>query len=175
MPTDPPTNRPEPCWVCVDCLFWHANAELPEDPERAEEVRAGGVADGSRWTLGRFHGPDGCGTEHPDDTDDATECETVTFSWNACHACRSPFGGSRHAMTYWPEEPEPVLECAECGEPVDGGDGVSIDGLAFCGKYYGNGCGDRILRDRADGPRPATFWQEVRAEDLEEHGLDVLR
>lgn len=84
-------------------------------------------------------------------------------------------GGSRHAMTYWPEEPEPVLECAECGEPVDSGDGVSIGGLAFCGNYYGNGCGDAILRDRADGPRPATFWQESRAEDLETHGLDMYR
>lgn len=142
MKTKPTPNR-DPVWVCVDCLFWHANAELPEDATRAEEVRAGGVHDGARWTLGRFHGEDACGTDHGDDHDSETECETETFSWRQCGACRSPLGGSRHAMTYW-HEPEPQTACLECGGPVDANDGVAVDGLgAFCGGFFGNGCGEK--------------------------------
>lgn len=41
---------------------------------------------------------------------------------------------------------EARVDCAECGRPVDATDGVSVNGLPFCGNYYGDGCGDRVLR-----------------------------
>lgn len=153
MDTVPATYRPDPLWACADCYVALANGEWPDAitwgddaKARTEEVRAGLARFAPHaLSIGRFHGVDGCGTDHADDHDAMTECETVTFSWSSCDVCRSPLGGDRYAVTdHTDPDPDPVVECLECGGPVDAGDGVAVDGLgAFCGGFYGNGCGEK--------------------------------
>ena len=59
--------------VCVDCLFFIANGDLPEDAERAAEVRSIGLD----WVI--------------------TEDDEGHFSWSPCDACGSRLGGQRFA------------------------------------------------------------------------------
>lgn len=84
-------------WACVDCLFAIANGDYPEDPERRAEVEAG-LIQNPAIGLGHLHGEEFCGTDHGDDYDSQTECETHDFSWTPCHVCGSHLGGSRHAV-----------------------------------------------------------------------------
>ncbi len=67
-------------WVCVDCLVFIANGELPEDDGARAAVLAGvereAVA-GGHWAV----------TGEDDDRE---------FSWHACACCGSDLGGSRH-------------------------------------------------------------------------------
>jgi hypothetical protein len=66
--------------VCVDCLMFAVNGDLPEDDARAAEVLAG-------FDSGRMQGhlvPSG-------------DCEGY-FSWHGCDVCCSPLGGDRYDM-----------------------------------------------------------------------------
>lgn len=142
-------------WACIDCYVLHVNGEMPTEDvwgddhaDRCREITDGFAryADGT-LTAGRFHGHGMikvCGVDHGDDHDGQTECETETFSWTPCDVCQSPLGGSRHAITYWHDTEDDTVTCMECGGPVDAGDGIAVDGIgAFCGGFYGNGCGEK--------------------------------
>lgn len=74
-------------WICVDCLFFHANGDLPDDAAASAAVLAGTereTAAGGRWSL---DGPRDGEAEGSDVND---------FSWRACACCGSKLGGSRH-------------------------------------------------------------------------------
>ena len=66
-----------------------------------------------------------------------------------CNECGRVFDLSDEtdaAEWHYGHDCEVMVRCAGCDGPVDAGDGVAINGLAFCGNYYGDGCGDRVLR-----------------------------
>lgn len=65
----------EELMVCVDCLFFIANSELPDDPDDAARVRES-VCERPVLMIGDFD------KDHE-------------FSWNACHCCGSRLGGHR--------------------------------------------------------------------------------
>ncbi len=70
--------------VCVDCIMYIANGDLPEDRPDFEEECA------SRWPLASgWH--INCGDEEKDEE----------FSWQDCDCCGSALGGSRHHAIAW--------------------------------------------------------------------------
>jgi len=112
-------------WVCVDCLMFHANGDLPDDPEAEAAIIAGCEREAPYvWTC---DGPntvdcgggiecvrcDGTGEIDTDDSDEPSACpdcdgggrvdepedaDTQEFSWSECDCCQSTLGGSRHRM-----------------------------------------------------------------------------
>lgn len=72
-------------WFCSDCMFYHANGDLPEDEELAKAVEAG------------FQGftDDGCHVANNDQGEDG-ESTDKEFSWAACDCCGSRLGGARY-------------------------------------------------------------------------------
>lgn len=76
--------------ICVDCLFYLANGDIPEDRTDLPDILAP-----LDVTLG------------------ATDCELCIdgeqtmgpcepwFSWRTCEACGSPLGGNRVHATLW--------------------------------------------------------------------------
>lgn len=62
--------------VCVDCLFFIANGDLPDDEKDAARVVAGVESFAPGYVVAG------------DETDE--------FSWRPCECCGSKLGGSRH-------------------------------------------------------------------------------
>lgn len=66
-------------WVCVDCVQFIANGELPADADAAREneiLHGVNNQEGYTWTLG---------------------CEIEpSFSWRYCDCCGSLLGGDRY-------------------------------------------------------------------------------
>lgn len=96
-------------WCCTDCLILFANGETP--PELDEKATAEWLAkidrSGETVTLGLMaseHSEDCPNVDHATGTwlgDTDCSCETQEFSRSSCDTCRSPLGGSRHAITFW--------------------------------------------------------------------------
>ena len=84
-------------WVCVDCMFVHANGETESEPDR-EPLN---LLEGQEVTLGMLYSEHSCGRETDPDMSEECECEQQDFSWSRCEGCGSTLGGSRHAMTVW--------------------------------------------------------------------------
>jgi len=92
-------------WVCIDCAATLANAEPHPDPVLFDagcegvEVTLGMVGD-EHWD-GCLVFPLGEGGVREFDGSHDCECEQQGFSWSSCDICRSPLGGSRHAVTFF--------------------------------------------------------------------------
>src|SRR5687768_15126910 len=86
-------------WVCVDCLFVHANGESEGmDPDKKPLSRIGEgetVALGMSWEDHSDDCPNRKAGEHVEEC----ECETQDFSHSMCQGCGETLAGSRHAMT----------------------------------------------------------------------------
>lgn len=86
-------------WVCIDCMFSHANGETSSDEapdcepwcliDKGDEVAMGIMAD---------EHADSC---TPEDREEGCDCATDSFSWSPCEGCGSSLGGERHAFTLW--------------------------------------------------------------------------
>lgn len=111
----PPEDEPADedyatAWACVDCFVVIVNGDEPEDEDYAAAWRERFEAhapDACDIFPGLRFGEDGCEhtaeawREDPDAAEaHALECETRDFSWAPCDLCRSPLGGSRHAVTF---------------------------------------------------------------------------
>ena len=98
-------------WVCVDCLMWVANNEVPT--YMSEDEVSDFVTDFNdsiprnhvlTYGLVADEHNEQC-PYHPDDprdwhTHECMGCEVDPFSWRRCEACRRPNqAGERHAMT----------------------------------------------------------------------------
>jgi hypothetical protein len=88
-------------WVCVDCMFMHANGECSENPDRVplnllegQDVSLGMAAE-EHYEDCDFRVSRACG----DVADCNLDCESQTFSFHRCEGCGSTLGGTRHAMT----------------------------------------------------------------------------
>lgn len=94
--------RSEHCtiWVCVDCMFVHANGECdPDRPDSEPEVwsRVGEDCDVTVGSLSEEHAA-GCTDV---DRSEGCDCERREFSWSQCEGCGSWLVGSRYAFTLW--------------------------------------------------------------------------
>ena len=67
--------------ICENCVVFHANGDVPDDPATAAAV-----------TAYPGHLVVDCG-------EDLAGCEA--FSWQACEACGSGLGGARHRAFAW--------------------------------------------------------------------------
>jgi hypothetical protein len=68
-------------WVCVDCIQFIANGELPDDSKRSTAIIAGHERElPAIWVNG--------GSELPTDQRE--------FSWRPCACCGSKLGGDRY-------------------------------------------------------------------------------
>lgn len=100
-----------PGWACTDCLMLLANGETP--PDLDETATEEWVAEIDRRTDG-YHVA--VGGEHDDECPNVDHetgqwlgttdcyCETEEFSWSQCDVCGSRLGGSRHAVTFFPNK-----------------------------------------------------------------------
>lgn len=84
-------------WVCVDCMFTHANGECGPDPDR-EPLNL--IREGQSITMGVL--PE----EHNEscteaDREEGCDCDHIRFSWSSCEGCGSTLGGDRYNMTLW--------------------------------------------------------------------------
>lgn len=74
-------------WVCVDCVVFIANGDLPEDPKIAKKILAGVEREApGQWVCDGPHEDDGEGEED----------DTLVFSRSPCDCCGSCLGGERH-------------------------------------------------------------------------------
>lgn len=74
--------------ICVDCLVWLANGDLPEDrPELPQDIEIRWPAR-ERWHLVPAGGED----------------DEPHFSWSPCECCGSQLGGDRHKAAAWRRE-----------------------------------------------------------------------
>lgn len=77
-------------WLCVECMFFEVNGELPEDEDRAQEIEEGFDR------LGEVSSNFG--------SSESEEGGYRSFSWARCDCCQTPFGGSRYRYALWLEE-----------------------------------------------------------------------
>lgn len=77
-------------WLCVECMFFEVNGELPEDEERAQEIEEGFDR------LGEVSSNFGSSGDEEGGYRD--------FSWTPCACCGTRFGGSRYRFALWLEE-----------------------------------------------------------------------
>jgi hypothetical protein len=92
-------------WVCVCCLFSHANGECCDSDEHGgDSCEPLSALDGFQPALGMAYEEheEDClfhtmGSDAPDDYE--CECETNTYSTSQCEGCGSYLHGERHAMT----------------------------------------------------------------------------
>ena len=111
-------TEPHTMSICVDCLVWEANGDLPEDrPDYLSdlETHTGDLL----VTLGRIRSEDvvqeihltsrlSCPwdsfTDEDGDLWSSCDCEDWDeghFSWSSCDECGSRLGGDRFYATVW--------------------------------------------------------------------------
>lgn len=91
-------------WVCTDCMLVHCNGECGELPEGSpvplsllagDEITAGMLLEEHDEECPNRKAGNEVSRQHDCD------CETQSFSWQACKGCGSSDGGERHALTAW--------------------------------------------------------------------------
>ncbi len=97
-------------WVCVDCLFFIANGDLPDDTEAAARVVTGVEQQAPYVWV--------CDGPHENEEEGV---DTKDFSWTPCYCCGSDLGGSRHrtALIWHPNEGDLDFEYAPDIEGYD--------------------------------------------------------
>jgi len=80
-------------YVCVDCVMFIANGDLPEDGEDATRLLFEFdryAQENIEWRLGS------CEITWEDGIEVRVELEEQEFSWSECDCCGSSLGGSRY-------------------------------------------------------------------------------
>lgn len=80
-------------YVCVDCVMFIANGDLPEDEEDATRLLFEFdryAQENIDWRLGSHE------ITWEDGIEVRVELEEQEFSWSECDCCGSSLGGSRH-------------------------------------------------------------------------------
>jgi hypothetical protein len=88
-------------WVCVDCMFVHANGELPDPPPADRPWNR--IPDSQSVSMGMLYSEheEECPNRIAGEYVEECECEEITFAINPCDGCGSNLAGTRHAFTLW--------------------------------------------------------------------------